>query len=51
MARGTESLYNRMPVFATTRAIREFQGLSGTGLVVIDSIEDWNSFLNSSAAN
>jgi hypothetical protein len=46
-----ESLYNRMPVLATTQAIRGFQALSGPGLVVIDSAEDWISFLNSSQAD
>jgi hypothetical protein len=46
-----ESLYNRMPVLATTQAIRGFQALSGPGLMVIDSTEDWINFLNSSEAD
>jgi len=46
-----ESLYNRMPVLATTKAINGLPGLSGPGLVVIDSTEDWISFLNSSEAD
>jgi hypothetical protein len=46
-----ESLYNRMPVLATTQAIRGFQCLSGPGLVVIDSTKDWINFLNSPEAD
>ena len=46
-----ESLYNRMPVLATTRAIRSFPCLSGPGLVVIDTTEDWINFLNSPEAD
>jgi hypothetical protein len=46
-----ESLYNRMPVLATTHAIQGFQCLSGPGLVATDSAEDWINFLNSSEAD
>lgn len=46
-----ESLYNRMPVLATTMAVRGLECVSGPGLVTIDSAEEWVSFLNSSEAD
>ena len=46
-----ESLYHRMPVLATTQAVRGFAISSGPGLVVIDNAEDWIDFLNSSEAD
>ena len=45
-----ESLYNRMPVLATTMAVRGLECLSGPGLTIIDSAEEWVTFLNSSQA-
>ena len=39
-----------MPVLATTQAVRGFQCLIGHSLLVMDSAEDWISFLNSSEA-
>jgi hypothetical protein len=46
-----ESLFNRMPVIATTQAIRGFPSLSGPGLMIKNSAEDWIEFLNSSEAD
>ncbi|MDO9117003.1 MAG: glycosyltransferase [Nitrospira sp.] len=46
-----ESLHNRMPVLATTQAVRGFACASGSGLVVKDSAEDWAAFLSSSKAD
>jgi hypothetical protein len=46
-----ESLYNRMPVLATALAIRGLECSSGSGLVVMDSAEEWIAFLNSSKAD
>ena len=46
-----ESLYNRMPVLATTQAVCGFACISGPGLVVIDKAEDWAAFLSSSEAD
>lgn len=46
-----ESLYHRMPVLATTQAVRGFTGSSGPGLVAIDNAEDWAAFLNSTGAD
>ncbi|GJL69233.1 MAG: hypothetical protein NPIRA06_18680 [Nitrospirales bacterium] len=45
-----ESLYNRMPVLATNQAVRGLTCSSGSGLVTIDSAEEWVTFLNSSEA-
>lgn len=39
-----ESLYHRMPVLATTQAVRGFVCSSGPGLVVIDNAADWATF-------
>lgn len=46
-----ESLYNHMPVLATTLAIRGLECLSGAELIVKDSAEEWAMFLNSAAAD
>ena len=46
-----ESLYHRMPVLATTHAIRGLDCQSGTGLAIVDSAEEWVSFLNSPQAD
>lgn len=46
-----ESLYNRMPVLATTLAIRGLDCRPGSGLAIIDSAEEWVGFLNSSQAD
>lgn len=46
-----ESLHNRMPVLATTQAVRGFACASGPGLVVKDNAEDWAAFLSSSEAD
>lgn len=46
-----ESLYNRMPVLATSQALRGLDCASGDGLVIIDHASDWASFLNSSQAD
>ena len=35
----------------TAQTLRGFQGLSGPGLVVMDSAEDWIGFLNSPEAD
>ena len=46
-----ESLYNRMPVLATTQAVRGLKCSPGTGLAIIDRAEEWVAFLNSSEAD
>ena len=46
-----ESLYHRMPVLATSQALRGLDCASGPGLMIIDRSEDWASFLNSSRAD
>lgn len=46
-----ESLYNRLPVLATTQAVRGFTDVSGPGLVAIDKAQDWAAFLDSSEAD
>jgi hypothetical protein len=46
-----ESLYHRMPVLATTHAIRGLDCQSGTGLSILDSAEEWVSFLDSPQAD
>jgi glycosyl transferase family 1/glycosyl transferase family 4 len=46
-----ESLYNRIPVLATTHALRGLQCQSGPGLTIVDSAEEWISFLNSPQAD
>jgi glycosyltransferase involved in cell wall biosynthesis len=45
-----ESLYNRMPVLATTQAVSGLASVSGPGIVVIDDAEDWAAFLDSPGA-
>jgi len=45
-----ESLYNRMPVLATTQAVGGLASVSGPGIVVIDNAEDWAAFLDSPGA-
>ena len=35
----------------TAQTSRGFQGLSGPGMVVMDSAEDWSNFLHSSEAD
>lgn len=46
-----ESLYNRMPVLATTHAVRGLDCQPGSGLAIMDSAEEWVAFLNSSQAD
>jgi Glycosyl transferases group 1 len=46
-----ESLYNRMPVLATTLAVRGLECPSGPGLTIIDSADEWVAFLNSPQAD
>lgn len=46
-----ESLYNRMPVLATTLAVRGLECPSGPGLTIMDSAEEWVAFLSSSQAD
>lgn len=46
-----ESLYNRMPVLATTLAVRGLECSPGLGLAIIDSAEEWGAFLNSPQAD
>ncbi|ULA64052.1 MAG: Glycosyltransferase [Nitrospira sp.] len=46
-----ESLHHRMPVLATTQAVRGFSCASGPGLVAKDNAEDWVAFLSSSEAD
>ena len=46
-----ESLYNRMPVLATTHALRGLDCQPRSGLAIIDSAEEWAAFLNSSQAD
>jgi len=45
-----ESLYNGMPVLATTHALRGLDCQSGPGLAIVDNAEEWVSFLNSPQA-
>jgi len=46
-----ESLYNRVPILTTTKAVRSFECSSGPGLAVRDKTDDWIHFLNSSEAD
>ncbi|MGP0592774.1 glycosyltransferase [Nitrospira sp. T9] len=46
-----ESLYNRMPVLATTLAVRGLECPSGPGLTIMDSADEWVAFLSSSQAD
>ncbi|MCC6139552.1 MAG: glycosyltransferase [Nitrospira sp.] len=46
-----ESLHNRMPVLATTQAVRGLACAAGPGLAVKDNAEDWVAFLSSSGAD
>jgi hypothetical protein len=46
--KAAESLYNRVPIIATTKAVRSFECSSGPGLAVRDKAEEWIHFLNSS---
>ena len=46
-----ESLYNRMPVLATTHALRGLDCQPRSGLAIIDSAEEWAAFLDSSQAD
>jgi hypothetical protein len=46
-----ESLYNGMPVLATTHALRGLDCQSGPGLAIVDSAEEWASFLSSPQAD
>ncbi|BCA55518.1 hypothetical protein W02_26580 [Nitrospira sp. KM1] len=45
-----ESLYHGVPVLATPHALRGIEYQSGAGLKILDSAEEWVSFLNSSQA-
>ena len=46
-----ESLYNGMPVLATTHAARGLDCQSGAGLAIVDGAEEWASFLSSPQAD
>jgi hypothetical protein len=46
-----ESLYHRMPVLATSHALRGLECQSGSGLTILDSAEEWVSFLDSPQAD
>lgn len=48
--KAAESLYNRVPTLATTKAVQSFEYSSGPGLVIRDKAEEWIHFLNSSEA-